>query len=176
LRSEKLNKEVLPRLTCAHNFSNNALPIYQFLCTMQTQGLRGSIGFNWGSLMENKPFLPRVRYQNTIFSSAIWNISSEDIKKIPGIRDNLFFEKVAEFKKGKKIPDKVFLVQGDNKLLIDFNHPLSVQMLFSEVKKRGFRLEEFLFVDKYPLVKRGDEVFTNQVILCFYKIKREGNG
>jgi len=113
--------------------------------------------------------LPRVRYGNVIFSPAKWNISPSDSKDIPKITDSSFFEKVQNFKTMKKLPDKVLLVQGDNKLLIDFNHLLSVQMLFSEVKKNGFRLEEFLFDNKYPLVKRSDEIFTNQVILCFYK-------
>lgn len=169
LRSKKFNKEVLPRLTCAHNFSNNALPVYQFLCTLQTQGLRGGIGFNWGPVLENKPFLPRVRYENAILSPVTWNISADDVKQIPKITDSGFFEKVSSFRKEKKIPERVLLVQSDNKLLIDFNRLLSVQILFSEVKKRSFRLEEFLFDDRFPLVKRGEEVFTNQVILCFHK-------
>lgn len=169
LRSKKFNKEIIPRLTCAHNFSNNALPVYQFLCTIQAQGLRGGVGFNWGPVLENKPFLPRVRYVNAILLPATWNISVDDIKQIPKITDSLFFEKVSLLRKEKKIPDKALLLQGDNKLLIDFNHLLSVQMLFSVVKKKGFRLQEFLFDNEYPLVKRGEEVFTNQVILCFHK-------
>ena len=175
LRSKRLNKEVLPRLSSAHNFSNNSLPIYHFLCTLQTQGLRGGIGFNWGALLESKPFLPRVRYENIIFSPAIWNITGDDIKLIPKITDKHFFGKVLDFKKKRNIPDKVLLVQGDNKLLIDFNHELSVQMLFSEVKKNPFKLEEFLFDGQYSLVKRGSEVFTNQVIINFYKDKKQAN-
>ncbi len=172
LRSIKFNKEVLPRLTCAHNYSNNALPVYQFLCMMQTQELRGGVGFNWGPVLENKHFLPRVRYEHAVLSPATWNISADDTKQIPAITDSRFFEKASLFRKEKKIPDRALLVQGDNKMLIDFNCLLSVQMLFSEVKKRSFRLEEFLFDDEYPLVKRGEEFFTNQLIMCFYKNKQ----
>ena len=172
LKSKRWGKEVVPRLSSAHNFSSNSLPIYHFLCAMQSQGIRGGVSFNWGQLLEGKPFLPRVRYQNIIFSPAIWNISPKDTNKIPKITDSQFYEKALEFKHQKRLPDKVLLVQGDNKLLIDFQHKLSVQMLFSEVKKHPFRLEEFLFKDnQYPLVKRGNEVFTNQVILSFYRDK-----
>lgn len=172
LRSKRLNKEVLPRLSSAHNFANSSLPVYHFLCTMQTQGLRSRIGFSWGSLLENKPFLPRVRYRNIIFSPAIWNIVPDDTKEFPKITDRHFYEKALLFKTEKVLPDQVLLVQGDNKLLIDFRNELSVQMLFSKVKKNPFRLEEFLFDTQYPMVKRRDKVFTNQVILCFYKNKK----
>ncbi len=175
LRSKRLDKEVLPRLSSAHNYSNNSLPIYHFLCAMQSQGVRSGMGFSWGPLLDSKPFLPRVRYENVIFSPAIWNISPDDTRQVPKITDKHFLEKALEFKNKRNIPDKVLLVQGDNKLLIDFNHELSVQMLFSEVKNRPFRLEEFLFDNQYPLVKRGNEVFTNQVILSFYKDKKQPN-
>jgi archaeosine-15-forming tRNA-guanine transglycosylase len=105
------------------------------------------------------------------FSPAIWNIVPDDTKQIPKITSKDFYKKILDFKYRLNLPDKALLVQGDNKLLIDFRNLLSTQMLFSEVKNRAFRLEEFLFDDKYPLVKDGKDVFTNQVILSFYKQK-----
>ena len=171
LRSKKLSKEVLPRLASAHTFWVNSLPIYHFLGALQTQGLRPGLFFRWGAFLNNKSYLPRVRYKNIILSPAIWNISSKDIKNIPKITDVSFYQKVKEFKEKMKLPNLVQLVIKDNCLLIDFDHLLSVQMLFSEVKKNGFKLQEFLYNDKCEFAKRGKEIFTNEIILNFYKIK-----
>src|SRR5258708_7897983 len=49
LRSKKLNKQVIPRMTTAHNFSMTTLPVYQFLCDLQYQHIK-HIGWNWGIL------------------------------------------------------------------------------------------------------------------------------
>src|SRR6185295_7783108 len=38
LRSERLGREVIPRLTCAHNFSRRSLGLYRFLCALQLEG------------------------------------------------------------------------------------------------------------------------------------------
>jgi len=168
LRSKSLDMEVIPRLSSAHNFSSNSLPLYHFLCALQGQGKKNWIGFNWGPLFDKKPYLPRVRYENIIFSPAIWNITISDICNIPEITDKNFYNSVLEFKKNRRIPDKVLLVKGDNKLFINFKSKLSTQMLFSEIKKRGFQLEEFIQDVDFPLVHDANNVHTNQIILSFY--------
>lgn len=171
LRSKSLNKEIVPRLSTAHNYSNNALPIYQFLCDLQTQDLRGGVGFNWGSLVKEFSFLPRVKYKNIILSKATWNIKKQDIDDLIKLKsDKEIEEKTKAWKEKIELPDYVLLADGDNELLLNLNNLLCIKTLLSLVKKRpGFQLKEFLFNSERALVKRGDESFTNQVIFSFYK-------
>jgi hypothetical protein len=136
---------------------------------MQTYGQRASLQFKWSDLISQKSFLPRVRYENVILSPSIWNITPKDIRGIPNNKDNRFLELALKFKEEKQIPDKVLFVAGDNKLLIDFNDPLSVQLLFSEAKGLGFQLEEYLFESESSLIKKDDSAFANQVIISFFK-------
>jgi len=172
LYSKRLRKNIIPRLTCAHNYMGNSLPLYKFLCLLQAQGRRVALYFKWGDMLSNRAFLPRVRYGNIILSPSHWNITQKEINHIPDIMHNAFFEKVSQFRKEKMIPDKMLLVEGDNKLFIDFTDLLSVQMLFSEIKKgKNITIQEFLLDEEYPVVKYGNEVFTNEVIVGFYKNK-----
>ncbi len=171
LRSKKLNKEIAPRLSTAHNYSSNSLPIYYFLCLLQTEGLRGGLGFSWGSLVGNKDFLPRVRYKNCVLFLARWGFNANDTKDLPAITHPDFLSKALAFKEQKKIPDKVWLRSGDNKLLIDFKDAFSVQLLFSEVHGESFTLEECCFDDHDYLVNQQSNACTNEIILSYYKNK-----
>jgi hypothetical protein len=171
LRSKRLNKEIVPRLTNAHNYSYNALPVYHFLADLQTQGRRGGLGFNWGVLANEYEFLPRVVYRNLIFSPATWNVKIDDIKDFVKIKeDKKLVEAVQKWRKGKKIPSRVLLADSDNKLFIDLDNALCIKTLFSVTKNRGgFQLVEFLFNPENAVVKSKEGVFTNEFVLSFHK-------
>src|SRR4029450_9668944 len=81
LRSRSLDREVIPRLSTAHNTRNRSTPIYRFLAALQDQGLTGGVGWTWGRL-QSLPQLPRVRYKNIYFSPRIWNLQKADIDRI----------------------------------------------------------------------------------------------
>lgn len=172
LRSKRLNKEVLPRLSNAHNYSYNALPIYHFLADLQTQGLRSGLGFNWGALANEYEFLPRVIYRNLIFSPATWNIKNEDVKELLEIKDDdQLVRETRKWRETRKMPAYVLQADSDNKLFINLENALCIKTLFSIVKKRGgFQLVEFLFNPENAVVKSKEGVYTNEFIFSFHKV------
>jgi len=177
LRSKKFNKEIVPHLTNAHNYSSNALPIYQFLANMQTQNQRGGIGFNWGPFEEQYEFLPRVAYKDVIFSNATWNITISQIQSLlDHLKDDGKFNKVLQkFVMDTKLPQFVLLVDGDNELLINTANRTSMKMLLNTVKKRSkFTLKEYLHSEN-SVVKKGEEMYTNQIVMSFFNEKKLKN-
>ena len=170
LRSKRENKEVIPHLTNAHNYSANSLPIYHFLSDMQTQGLRGGVYFNAGPFENEYEFIPRITYENIILKEASWNIKKAAIEPLLKVmNDNAKFKKeLKSFVDSRKIPNYVMLKDGDNELLVNFNNLTSAKMLLDTVKKRGqFKITEFLF-DKDSIVKSKEGYYTNQLVISFY--------
>lgn len=170
LRSKKYNKEVVPRLTNAHNYSANALPVYHFLCDMQRQGMRPGIGFYWGELQQKHSFLPRVVHKDVILAKARWKITEKEMKALlkGGKETKPCSQDITSWRSKHRIPKLVQLMEGDNSLLIHLEHDNSVQMWLDAVKNKStFILEEFLFTEE-SIVKQGQADYTNQCIISFY--------
>lgn len=173
LRSKKLDKEIKPHLSNAHNYLTGVLPAYQFLASLQYQDRRRHLNINWNFFEQEFRYIPRVVYKNTILALATWIIEKEMLNELFNIKEeDQLVKGFQEIKRKNKIPKDVVLVDGDNKLYIDTEQPSSIKLLLSIVKNRGgFKLQEYLFPAKTDaLVKdqKGNQ-FTNQVIFSFYK-------
>ena len=172
LRSKRLNKEIIPRLTTAHNYSQTTtMPIYQFLCNLQNQHYRGGIGFFLSGLFNEFPYLPRISYKNVILSLARWHVKPDDIKQIIETKETTkAIEALHQWKVRNGIPRFVVLPDGDNELFTDTESLTSFRMLYSVVKKSPqFTLREFPFDMESSILRNNAGAYTNEFLFAFHK-------
>ncbi|KFF16536.1 lantibiotic dehydratase family protein [Flavobacterium hydatis] len=170
LRSKKHNKEVIPCLSNAHNYSDKSLPIYHFLCDLQAQNLKPVYSFNWGVLDLHYDFFPRMLYKDVILSKAKWVVNKNEISQFLKTDDTKLFETFSIWRNKRNIPKLVNWVNSDNTLLLDLEKEICIKMFLKSVQNYNrIILEEFLFSNDSIVKDANGEDFTNQFILSFYK-------
>ncbi|GAB2799154.1 lantibiotic dehydratase [Rhabdobacter roseus] len=151
LRSRRLQREVIPRLSSAHNFSKGSF-IYQFLGDLQTQ--RGGLALAWlWEGLEALPFLPRVTYQNLILSRAQWRIKSAALAKYPSVETPGAASGAAALRTWlyheQQVPRYVTLAEGDNELLLDLDVDFCLEVLCSTALSSGAQAREELLLKEW---------------------------
>ena len=83
LYSPRLDAEVRPRLTTAHNPAWRGFGVYRFLAALQADGVAGALTWDWGAL-SHAPFLPRVTAGTVVLSRARWQLSAAEVASVTG--------------------------------------------------------------------------------------------
>lgn len=167
LRSKRLNKRVIPRLSSAHNF-HYGMVVYRFLCDLQYQSHTINLSWDWGPLAGNH-FTPRVSYKHIILARARWNIPKDSLHNL---KKGDTMRSVSILKEKYRLPDMVSLTDGDNELIIDLRSPLAAEIVLKQLEKNDIVLQEYLF-DSYqsPVTGVAGEQFNNEIIIPFYTTK-----
>lgn len=161
LYSEKHKREIIPCLSNAHNYTNNALPIYQFLCDLQGQDIQPIFKFDWGILLQHFSYFPRVEYSGIILSKQMWIIELEEL-----LNYNFGID-FQQFLTEKKITRFVTIVNGDNTLLLDLEVAICFEVLINTLKKdKKIILQEYLNNDSVVKDKNGCN-YANQFIILY---------
>lgn len=126
LRSKKLNREVIPRLSSAHNYLNDTPSVYRLLCDLQFQNVNASVEWDWG-VLSSASYLPRVRIGKTIVCAARWRISAAEVQSIKESSDPISV--CGEIRKARQIPRYVIVAEADNKITIDLENINHVSIL-----------------------------------------------
>ena len=166
LRSKKLNKEIVPRLSNAHNYEQNSLPLYNFLSDLQTQNFQNNFDLNWSSIAFEAVFYPRLTYKNVVISLATWHFDREDYIELITCKSNDLISKIQAFRKHWNLSELFVLADFDNELLVNTNNILSVQIWIDSIKNRNkIKVKEFFYSSKNSVVKNAlGQGFTNQFI------------
>lgn len=165
LRSKKLNKEIKPCLTNAHNYYTNTLPIYHFLADLYTQNCRAGFHFNWGGLEEIYNFFPRVEYQNIILSKARWKMKEKDITSLELLISSkkYFLHELDNWRNKRKMPEWIQVVKFDHTLTLNLkNYDMAKLFIQTITNEKFIIIEEFLYNENdhfkrefiFPLYRR----------------------
>lgn len=159
LRSKKLNKRVIPRLSTAHNFNAGSLIVYKFLCDLQFQELHHATGWQW-NLPEEERFLPAVRYKKIILSKSTWILYKKDYPRLKDINH------IKELCKQLNLPRYITITEGDNELFIDTESESCLQLLLNTLlKKDRVVIQEMLSSPDNCWVTGSNGHFTHELII-----------
>jgi thiopeptide-type bacteriocin biosynthesis protein len=168
LRSARLGRRVVPRLTSAHNY-HATQGLYRFLCALQAEGTAGELSWDWGPLRA-APFLPRVISARVVLSRANWNVSRDELLPAAQERGAMRFRLVQTWRAARRLPRWVALAAADNELPIDLDNVLAVDTLLELVKTQDQSTLVELFPAPDQLWARGPEGrFVQELVVPFVR-------
>ncbi|ADB36957.1 lantibiotic dehydratase [Spirosoma linguale] len=158
LWSERHQKEVIPRLSTAHNYRFGP-SIYQFLADLQHQDSSLNIYWDWGPLRE-QPFLPRISYRNVILSRARWLLRSVSLPL--GSTDAL----KSHLRTTYQLPRWIAVADGDNELVLDLDTDLGWQLLAEEVRRQPtVHLVEWVATPEQCWLRDDKGAYVNEIVI-----------
>lgn len=80
LRSQSLNKRLLPRMATAYNYQRADLSVFRLLMDIQSQGLRTQLSLHLPGMLPGLDRYPRVVFKNIVVSPAAWRLSTKTLE------------------------------------------------------------------------------------------------
>jgi thiopeptide-type bacteriocin biosynthesis protein len=173
VRSQRLGREIIPRLTVAHNYHRRSLGVYRFLSALQRQGSMSagiitSTSWSWGAL-GNAAQLPRVRNERTIFALRSWHWDAATVgvlKAVANAPAAAQRDAVARLRERDRLPRWIVIVEGDNTLPIDLDSELLVDALVQTAKTRDSLQLTELFTDE-PCAHGREGRFVHELVIPY---------
>jgi class I lanthipeptide synthase len=167
LRSARLDREVIPRMTNAHYYSWRSPAVYRFLCLLQDQDTASLHKWDWGAL-ETAPFLPRVCSGRLVLALARWHVRKEELQALAKEKGAARFRAVQLWCKQRGLPRLVKLADRDYLLPIDLENVLSIESFVQLAKDRDQTTLLELFPAPDELCASGPEgSFVHELIVPF---------
>jgi len=175
LRSVSLDREVVPRLTNAHNFVTGALGTYRFLASLQSQNL-SALHFNVGPLAQ-LPFVPRIRSGRVVLREASWAMRKAELEPVTTATGAARVQALSRLRSAARLPRWVCVEDNDNVLPVDLDNILSVDSFAQLVKNRtSVTLTELWPAPSELSVHGPDGRYANEIVVPFVRVAATAPG
>jgi len=180
LRSRRLQREVVPRLSSNYRWDASMLSVCRFLAALEEQG-SDSVRWSWGPLT-NASWLPRVRFGRIVLVREQWRLDEQEMDVLAQAwneegsdpRRARAFRAVQALRIRRALPRYVILLdeddEGDNGEFVDLDHQLLAHAFVGEVVTRGRRrLAEVFPEPGAAIVRSATGGHASEIILTFVR-------
>jgi len=178
LWSKRLEKQVIPRLSSAHNTSSRSLSAYRFLSQLQHQGASAP-SFSMPESQSSSCFVPRLMLDNLILSVKTWRIPRKALAELLNIEwsasettniTEIDEKKWQSLKTKYQLDDQLAYAFSDNVLQLNITNPVLLEILLAETKgQMQVELKEVLTSQfSTPVKSDGGQYYANELIVPFF--------
>jgi thiopeptide-type bacteriocin biosynthesis protein len=168
LRSSSLGREVIPRLTNAHAFSQRSLGVYRFLASLQSQGTT-SPSFDIGPFTA-LPHVPRIRSGTVVLREATWRLVKAQLAAITKARGADRIVNLRELRAAARLPRWVCVEDGDNVLPVDLDNVVAVDSFVHLIRDREVvNLAELVPASDDLIVRGPGGAFAHEIVVPFVR-------
>ncbi|MCY4109864.1 MAG: lantibiotic dehydratase [Chloroflexi bacterium] len=169
LRSRRLGRRVVPRLSTAHNYASSGVAVYRFLAAVQQANVRFFLEWSWGDL-EVTNHLPRVVHGRTVLARERWRVAATELAHVAQRLDGAGFAALHEWRQERALPDVVVFSENDRELVVDFANILACQTFLKILKRRGVGTLLEMYPSASELCVAGSSgLHVNEVVLPFVR-------
>lgn len=150
-------RRIEPRVPHALEAAVQTPPLARFLAELPTARSAVYKAFDFGAA-GRLPYLPRVRYKNTILAPARWLLTAADLPTHT-VRQDAWDAALDAWRRRLRVPDQVALVEHDQRLPIDLTHPVRRVLLRNRLDSAGrLELRETADPGAYAWIDRPHEI------------------
>ncbi len=122
-------REIVPVLNNMVSAMTQAPNAARLLWEIGLEGQRLWEPWTWAALAE-MPFVPRIRHGRIVLAPAVWRL---DV--LIGVPEADFARAVAQWRREWRVPERILVVQMDQRLLFDLSDPAHLELLWDELRK-----------------------------------------
>jgi len=150
LLNSDTGREIIPRLSTAHNYAYNCLPLYKFLSCLQEEHHGGYHEYlvDLGPIAGMLEHIPRIQVDNFVLRPASWMVNTTDIRKLKEASLEDFGDNVRSLFTERGWPLCSFVFEpGKTPVYLDLNNPAAVFLLTQLVTEQKLKLTEAIGMD-----------------------------
>lgn len=163
LYSPRLDVEVRPRLTTAHNPAWRGFGVYRFLAALQRAGVSSGLAWDWGAVA-GAPTLPRVTAGRLVLARARWRLSHAELSLVTGADAA---DGWSTLSRQRGLPSELLIADGDNRLYVDTTSPALTAAAAKVLRGRTGAVVEEVLGDGVATGPQGR--FAQELIVPFIR-------